>query len=225
MRKLLLLGAALALVPAAILADENAYKLTVEDKAVPEAIDAEVRDQIEPKAYILADAEGAFFEFWFAKHIELKKKTDSSDEALKAIPEVSLLGAMVVHRDNHEDFREDYIDPGTYVLRLGMQPQDGNHMGTSPTDTFAVLVPAARDAEVRDYPMHDEMVDIALEDTATAHPPILSLQPVSDTEGEFPRLGVGENDWQMLVLKLPAKAGEETLDIHLQMVFEGIGYL
>lgn len=224
MRNLLLACAVAVLVQGATLADGN-YTLNVEEKPAPEAIDAEVREQLEPKSYTISDADGPFFEFWFAKHLELKKKPTSSDEALKAIPEVSLVGALVVHEAEHEDFREDVIDPGTYVMRLGLQPQDGNHMGTSPTDTFAILVPADRDAEVREYPTHDDMVDISLEHTAAAHPPILSLQPIEEAEGDFPRLGVTGDDWQVLILKRPAKAGEETVDVQMQMVFKGIGYL
>lgn len=221
----LLLGCALAVCVQGTLLADSTHTLKVEEKPAPEAIDAEVREQLEPKSYTISGADGPFFEFWFAKSLELKKKPASSDEAIKAIEEVSLLGAMVVHEADHEDFREDPIDPGTYVMRLGMQPQDGNHMGTSPTDTFAVLIPADRDAEVREYPMHDEMVDISLEHTAAAHPPILSLQPIEETEGEFPRLGVTGDDWHVLIVKLPGKSGEDTVDVQMQMVFEGIGYL
>lgn len=224
MRKVLLACVAALVLQAAVLADAT-FTLTVEEKPAPESIDAEVREQLEPKSYTLSDADGPFFEFWFAKHLQLKKKPASSDEALTSIPEISLLGAMVVHEADHEDFREDPIDPGTYVMRLGLQPQDGNHMGTSPTDTFAVLVPVDRDAEVREYPTHDDMVDIAMEDTAAVHPPILSLQPIDDADVEFPSLGVTGDDWQVVRLKLPAKAGEETVDVTMQMVFEGIGYL
>lgn len=225
MRKLLFASAMLMVAIQTTTLAESAITLAVEEKPAPESLDAEVRDLLEPKAYQLSDADGLFFEFWFVKQLELTKKPASSDEALKSIPEVALFGAMIVHQDKREDFREDVIDPGTYVMRLGMQPQDGNHMGTSPTDTFAVLIPADRDRDVRAYPEHDEMVDISLEHTAANHPPILSLQPRENAGEEYPHLDTGGNDWHFVCLKLPAKAGEETFDITLQMVIEGIGYL
>lgn len=225
MRNILLGATVLAVVFQTSTLADSAYTLSVSDKPVPQEIDAEVRDLLEPKSYAIADDGGIFYEFWFVKQLELTKKTASSDEAIKSIPEVGLLGALIVHKDDRIDFRDDVVDPGAYVLRMGVQPQDGNHMGTSPTDTFAVLVPAARDADVRAYPEHEEMVDISLEGTEANHPPILSIQPRENAEEEYPHLDVGENDWQLLCVKLPGKAGDETFDVTMEMVIEGIGYL
>ena len=73
MRNFLILCTAAVLAHGTILADST-YTLTVEDKPVPDAIDAEIRDQIEPKSYTLSDSEGAFFEFWFAKTLDEAKQ-------------------------------------------------------------------------------------------------------------------------------------------------------
>jgi hypothetical protein len=148
-------------------------------------------------------------------------------DMLENMEEIALLGVIVVH-DNEErfDFREDPIDPGIYMMRMSLQPQDGNHMGTSPFDTFALLVPQDRDEEVVETDDPEEMVDIASEHTIAEHPPILSLQPLEDAEGEFPRLTHDEEeDWYFLTIELPATADGEPAKLTLNLVFEGIGDL
>src|SRR5690606_4041033 len=45
------------------------------------------------------------------------------------------------------DFRNQKVEPGVYTLRLGFQPQDGDHMGTAPFNEFFLLVPAAKDTD------------------------------------------------------------------------------
>ncbi len=201
------------------------FTLTVLDKELPEEIVGEVRDEIAPKAYQLSDADGVFYEFWFVKEVKIDGPVKDAKEALEKLDEVSLLGAMVVHREGRIDFREDEIDVGVYVLRLAMQPQDGDHMGTAPYDSFAILIPADRDEEVIEFPDHESMVEISGEDTVVGHPPILSLQPSENGEGDFPRLDVGEEDWQLLSLRMPVKAGKENSSIVVHLVFEGIGFL
>ena len=37
------------------------------------------------------------------------------------------------------------VPPGVYTLRLGYQPQDGDHMGTAPHSEFCLACPAAED--------------------------------------------------------------------------------
>lgn len=212
---------------AASTADESELTLTVEDKPVPEEIDAQTREKIAEKAYQIADKSGIFFEFWFAKSVAVPRKSyNSQQNALESIETVDLLGALVVHTDDREDFREDVIDPGAYVLRMSHQPQDGNHMGTAPFDTFAILVRADMDEMVLEFPYHEDLVDIALEPTASVHPPILSLQPREENEQPYPHLDVGPEDWQMLCLQLRGETPEgDKVPIDVQLVIEGIGYL
>lgn len=205
---------------------DTEYALKIEDKALPEEIEAEIAEQIVPKSYQISDAEGLFFEFWFVPQLEGGEIAEKDGDTLEKLKVVSLLGAMVVHREERYDFRDDPIDSGVYVLRYSLQPQDGNHMGTSPHDSFAILIPYDRDIDVREYPDHEEMVDIASEDTVAEHPPILAIQPMEVDEGEFPRLDENEEDeWKFMCIKFSIKAGDQSTEIPVQIVFEGIGEL
>lgn len=204
---------------------ENGFSLKVVDKAAPAELSKDIAGKLAPKAYQLSDGDGLFFEFWFVSELPMKAKAVASKEALDNIEEITLLGAAVVHQEERFDFRDDPIDPGLFTVRLALQPQDGNHMGTAPFDTFALLLPHDKDAEVRQYPDHETLVDLASEETVAEHPPVLSLQPLDSAEGEFPRLAEGGDEWHFLCLKLPAKAGDDTFDVVMQLVFEGTGEL
>ena len=205
---------------------EGGFTLTIEEKAPPEVLEEELREQITPKAYQLSDGDGLFFEIWFVPEFAAKKIAATTKETMDEIEEISLLGAIVVHAEDHHDFRDDPIDPGTYVLRMSLQPQDGNHMGTSPFDTFALLMPHDKDFELKEFADHEFMVELASEDTIAEHPPILAMQPMASDEGEFPRLEYEEEDeWHSLCLKFPTKAGAESVTLPIHLVFEGIGDL
>jgi hypothetical protein len=91
-----------------------------------------------------------------------------------------LLGVIRFARSGG-DFRGQKIRKGAYTMRYGLQPQDGNHVGTSDTRDFVVLVPAADDSD----PKPTEKEKLFKESTGasgTAHPAILSLLPAGNAK-------------------------------------------
>jgi hypothetical protein len=97
-----------------------------------------------------------------------------------------LLGVIRFARSGG-DFRGQKIRKGMYTMRYGLQPQDGNHVGTSDTRDFVVLVPAADDSD----PKPVEKEKLFKESTAasgTAHPAILSVLPAPADAGDLPRI-------------------------------------
>ena len=208
------------------LAAEKSFSLKVEKKAPPEKLNADIKTKIAPVSHQISDNKGLFFEFWFVMEVPLRGFADTTQKTMNKINEISLLGAAIVYenKEQYTDFREDPIDPGLYVMRLSLQPQDGNHLGTSPFDTFAILVPYQKDAEVLEFMDPEVMVEIASEDTPAEHPPILSLQPLEKPKGSFPRLDHHEEEaWNSLCLKLSGKVGDEKREMAVKLVFEGIG--
>jgi hypothetical protein len=217
---------ALAGAAAGIASAEDGVKLTVADKAPPAELSAELRAQLAPKVYQISDADGVTFEIWLVPGVKVKAIGGTAKETLNNAAEISLLGAMTVSKTAPNDFRDDPIDPGLYVMRLALQPKDGNHMGTAPFDTFAILLPHDRDASLKDARDHDTMVKLAQEGTVAKHPPILSLQPIEKAEGTFPRIEVNaEKEWEFLYLKLPIEAAGAKVDLTVGLVVQGIGEL
>jgi hypothetical protein len=135
-----------------------------------------------------------------------------------------VLGAVRVAGE-HYDFRNEEIPPGLYVMRLGIQPEDGNHLGVAPTRTFAVLIPAKLDKKLEPIP-HDALMKEAAKVNPVMHPSNLNLQPVEKAEGQFPRLeerSGGEH--KVVLLKFPALAGDskEKATLTFALVYEGQG--
>jgi len=203
----------------------NDTELKIEDKEPPAELSDDVKGGLEHKSYQLSNGDGLFFEIWLTKEVIVGEEKDTPKETLDTVESISLLGAMIVHEGGRFDFRDDEMDPGLYVLRLSLQPQDGNHMGTAPFDTFAILVPHEMDHMVLEMMDHDEMVDIASEPTAAEHPPILGIQPMESAEGEFPALAENEEEeeWFFLNLQLPGKQGDKEVKIPIHLIIEGIG--
>ena len=202
--------------------------LEVTEKAPPAELAADVSAQLIPKCHLISDSEGPLFEFWFVKEIPVKKLGDTVKKSLENIEEASIIGAVVVKNDEMYDFRDDPMDPGIFVMRMALQPQDGNHMGTAPFDTFAILIPYEKDGQLFENgpPDHDFLVEIASEDTVAEHPPILSIQPYDKAEGDFPRLDEADDEeWLFLNLQLPVKVGGESKTLAIHLVYEGIGEL
>jgi hypothetical protein len=200
--------------------------LSVADKEPPAELAADVRAQLAPKAYTVTTGDGVAFEFWLVPGIQSKSIGATAKETLLAAEPVSVLGAVIASDTEQHDFRDDPIDAGLYVMRLALQPKDGNHMGTAPFDTFAILLPNDRDAQLKGGKDHEAMVKLAQEGTIAKHPPILSLQPIEKAEGEFPRIETNtEHEWDFVYLKLPVEAAGAKGEIVLGLVVRGIGEL
>ncbi len=213
----------------ALLKENGDYKLETADLEPPAEVAAEIRAEIAPKAYRISGPDGVRFEFWFAKELKAASIPEDKHKRLDGIVPVSLLGAAIVHGEERNiDFREDPLDPGTYTMRMGTQPQDGDHMGTAPTNTFAILIFADRDKGLAAFPDHEEMIDTSREGTIAEHPPILYMQADEDDATEYPRLdlsGEGKREWQVLAMKLPVDVNGEKKEVAFQLVFEGLGDL
>ena len=162
-----------------IVAAEDGLTVAVADKEPPAELSDEVKGQLAPKSYTISDGKGTIYEFWFVPALKSKTAGPTAKETLLGVEEISVFGAVVVSDAEPHDFRDDPIDKGLFVLRMALQPEDGNHLGTAPYDTFAILIPNAKDAHIKDNRSHDHMVELAQEGTIAEHPPILSLQPRS----------------------------------------------
>ena len=68
--------------------------------------------------------------------------------AWSEMPEGTLVGAVKVEKD-FRDIRGRVIKAGTYTLRYGIQPANGDHLGVSPFREFLLLSPASLDTGSR----------------------------------------------------------------------------
>ena len=116
------------------------------------------------------------------------------------------------------DFRGQKIRKGVYTMRYGLQPQDGNHVGTSDTRDFVVLVPAADDTDAAPL-AKEKLFDDSTHASGTAHPAILSVLPASG-EGKPPRL-VHHADRDLWAVDFAGKAGDGGKELLVELVVVG----
>ncbi len=212
------------LATSALAAAGEGYGIEVVEKAPPAEIADEIKAELSSSAVQISGPDGLRYEFWFAKSIVLSEVAPGKE--LEKIPPIALLGAAQVQDVENLDFREDEVLPGVYTMRYGLQPEDGNHLGTSDHPFFAILIPAERDQKLAGIADHDDMVDRSMEDTAGVHPYILAMQPLpADAPGEAPTVAEGQHDWQYAVLELPGSVDGKASPFKIALVFEGIGEL
>ena len=125
-------------------AESAAAKLKIAKAAPPNIVSDPIKALLAEPVYQFADKDGLFFELWMRKELPLAKKPESKEVGFDAVQPGAVIGVLKVHKERY-DFRDEEILPGVYVLRYARQPEDGDHLGTAPATTFALLIPAKDD--------------------------------------------------------------------------------
>ncbi len=115
-------------------------------------------------------------DFWWVKALPLKSDAGSAP-SWAAVEEGTLVGAVRVAA-NYPDVRGKNVKPGTYTLRYGIQPSNGDHLGVSPFREFLLLSPASVDADAAPRG-HDGTIEMSKEAIGGSHPAVLSIDPPS----------------------------------------------
>jgi hypothetical protein len=172
-------------------------------KEPPADIGTAFRELLQPTAFQVSREGELAYEFVLVKKAPLKSKPESESKGLDAVSQTTPLGAVVVPAELR-DYRDKELFADTYTLRMGFQPQDGDHLGTSDFVYFLVLIPAKSDPTPEGISEYKPMVKASGKDTPSGHPVILSLRPVSSADGETPRIVQPAPDHTALRVKLPA---------------------
>jgi hypothetical protein len=222
----LFIATAFLFVPSQRCSAAEAATMKVADGKPPEEVSEAIRAALDEKSLTLSTGTQPFFEFWFRKQLPLAKAPAGGTLAIDTIPEGSVLGVVRV-TGQRRDFRDEDIPPGVYIVRIGIQPEDGNHQGVAPTRTFALLIPAKTDTKLEPL-THKDVLKAASNTNAAKHPSNLNLQPVEDTNGNFPRLEErNDGNHKCVLLKLPAMLGDsgEKTTLTFALVYDGTGII
>jgi hypothetical protein len=217
LKSLLIVGLS-ALAPASIPAADLSLK--VEEKAPPQELPAEIRSALQGKAIRLMDGDKPAFEFWLRSELPLVSPPAGPSKSLDSLKQAALLGAVRLGSDAR-DYRDDEMGAGVYTMRFGLQPSDGNHLGTAEFSYFAVLIPVKYDTKLDGIADYKAMVKASSKDTSTEHPLILSLRPVNEAGGGLPSLKEPAPSHKSVRVSVPGKAGEAKAEVIFDLVFEG----
>ncbi|MGB9103131.1 MAG: hypothetical protein WCC59_00105 [Terriglobales bacterium] len=170
---LLLLLLVLSSLPAA--AQAKLEKLpALKDTSVPAAIraalDASGSRLVRPDGSVLC-------EIWLRKSLPVGRVAAAKGAAYPEMSESALLG-VISFPNGGKDFRGQAIKPGLYTMRYELLPEDGNHMGVSPTRDFVLLLAASADNDPDAQYDFAQLVKLSAQAAGTNHPaPFVLLAP------------------------------------------------
>jgi hypothetical protein len=175
---------------------------------VPSEMAAAVAATLAPGG-VRATVGAATVTFWWVKQLPLKSSTSadgtgSRGPAWSDVQEGTLAGAVKIDKD-FRDIRGRVIKAGTYTLRYGLQPTNGDHLGVSPFREFLLLSPAAADTDPAPKG-HDESVELSKQTIGGSHPAVWSIDPpvASDAPLSVHTTDLGH---KALIMEVPAAGG------------------
>jgi len=190
-----LLAAALALTiasgPAAFAAAGKVEKIGAFTGDVPEW----VKGTLEAQGYRVSLSDGTV-----ANEIWLRKD-------FPGLTRGALVGVITFPKDG-SDFRGQKVKAGTYTLRYAQIPEDGDHLGASPTPTFVLLIPPGEEAEPADDLTFKEVTKMSAKASGTNHPSPMNLADAS-AQKEFPAVATNGMGHEVFFVKLKTAAGAE----------------
>lgn len=199
--------------------------LATDEKAAPDGVSEEIAAVLQGQAVQLKDGDASVFEFWPRGEVPLKDAPEKPRRAMRSIAEGTLLGVVAVHEERR-DYRDDAIQPGVYTMRFALQPEDGDHLGTSIYPYFALLVPVDRDKALDGIEGHDATSEASATGTATEHPRTISLRPGDGEQGAEPKLTEPADDHKAVEITVAGAAPEgEAIALSMEIIYEGVGEL
>lgn len=193
---------------------------TVDGVEPPKEVQEPVRKLLNNQCVQLLDAKGALMaELWFCKEVSAKATEAQVKNGLtyREVPVSTILAVMRVPKPIF-DYRKQKIKEGVYTLRLGIQPQDGDHMGTAPYNEFCLVCPA-RDDKKPDLLEAKPLQELSAKST-DSHPGVLVLFPGTGAEATAKLVDKGEGHW-VLLAQIDVVAGKIKAKLNLGITLIG----
>ncbi len=189
------------------------YKAAASTAPVPPEISAPVRALLNPASISVTGPSGPLCEIWLRAAIPAAAQPATAlGVSYGQLVDGAIVGA--IHFDAAvKDFRNQTVQPGTYVLRYALQPVDGNHQGVSDYRDFLLLTPAAADTDAANLADNDLYV-LSRKASGAGHPSVWSLVPANGAPASLP--GVAHDtssDFWVLYMKAAVGTSPTTLGL------------
>jgi hypothetical protein len=116
----------------------------IQGPAPSEGVSKEIQDKLATTGVRLKRGSDTFAEIWSAKDWAVKADFHETNDIKFPFTPGEFIG-LIRYSKKATDFRNQDIKPGIYTLRAALQPVDGNHVGTSDTRDFFLLLKTADD--------------------------------------------------------------------------------
>jgi hypothetical protein len=176
-------------------AGSGKYTIKTATKAPPKELAAAVGETLDNQTIELYQDGKLAAEVWLCKSIPGQVAAAKAGKTVtyRDLKETSLFGAVKFHSE-WGDYRKQKINPGVYTLRLGFQPQDGDHMGTAPFSEFVILTAAKLDTKTDLLPPKT-LIERSSSSINTTHPAVLLLFPNPGTMDKAELAAKPNNTW------------------------------
>jgi len=169
------------------------------ESAVPDA----VKQVLAGKGYRVTLDDGSTANLWPAAQIQTGSR--AREDATYGLAPSTFFGVIVLAK-NTRDCRGNMIPAGAYNLRYELQPNDGAHLGVTPTPDFLLLVPAAADANPGQTYSFVQLMALSKQVAGKNHPSPMNLVPADVTQ--FPSVITDADGHTILYLKVKTQSGE-----------------
>ncbi len=195
-------------------------RVKVEKTDPPSELSPAVRGVLFDQALLVHDNHGQLVcTIWPVQNLTLKDGVKASGGAKYShLEESTVLGAIRFAND-WRDYRKQKIRAGVYVLRFGLQPMDGDHMGTAPFSEFALLCPAKEDTKP-DLIDVETLHQLSAKSTTRKHPGMMLLFPIKEPP-ETPTAEVKPKDHVVVNYAIPATIGNTKTAMGVSVVVIG----
>jgi hypothetical protein len=187
----------------------------------PAAIADPVRNLLANEALVVRTEKGdAVMHVWFRAAIPVKATDEQIKNGLtyREIPEGTLVGAIEFPQ-SFTDFRKQKIAKGAYTLRFAIQPDIGDHTGTTPHPEFCLMSSAEKDRSAEPMAKKD-LIELSSEVNDGKHPAVLLLFPYYAKE-QGPKVLGKENGVWIAVVRRPVLAGETKASLGFAITVAG----
>lgn len=190
-------------------------------KGLPDALAPDVAKLISPQGHQIAGPKGAIVEVWFVDNVAVKDGFKPSLSQMYPFQAGQLVGAIRVAKGaDFTDFRNQQIKPGVYTLRFGLQPSDGNHVGTSETADFLLALPAAADTKTDNISNFNALAKSSAKASGATHPAIFSLVDPKKAADTAKLEKQGDDHW-VLNAVLNGKAKDQAVPVKVRLIVIG----
>jgi hypothetical protein len=174
------------------------------ESAVPDT----VKKVLEASGYRVTLDDGLTANLWPAAQIQTSGK--AREDATYAFAPSTFLGVIVLAK-NTRDCRGNMIPAGAYNLRYELYPNDGAHLGVTPTPDFLLLVPTAADANPAQTYSFEQVVGLSKQVTGKNHPAPMNL--VAAEARQYPSVITEAEEHTILYIKVKTQSGELALGL------------
>lgn len=192
-------------------------------KEAPAGLSSEIAARIQTTGFRVSGKEGVVCDVWLAKQVARKPKFTASLEIKYPLVLGELVGAIrFPEADKPGDFRGQAIAPGTYTLRYGLQPNDGNHLGTSDVRDFLLACPPKTDVDPKRVEKLKDLFKLSAKAAGTTHPTVfLLLAPPEKPVDAAAVHVVAEKHLVVLSVNVTTKDGDKSTEQPLNLVVHG----